>query len=153
MEVILKADKYLNGNHHLLNIIFSYLGQSPSAKVMSELTNDEDLNEVIESGLFGNPFPRTYFQMRLYAWGYCGMRMKKYTPLSIPRFKVEVCAIDDGNLCERCTNLLNFTERENYGGYCERCYAKVHHIGQYRDYEPEPEPEWEDETDEDEEDI
>jgi len=152
MEVILKADKYLNGNHHLLNIIFSYLGLSQSANVLSELTNDEDLNEVIASGLFGDTFPRTYFNMRRYGFGYSGMRMKKYTPLNIPRFKVEVCAIEDGVDCERCNKLLNHTERENYDGYCEYCYGKVHHLGRNSDdeqSETDDSDEWGSETDED----
>ena len=136
-------------DYSLLNIIFSYLGHSPSGKVLSELTNDEDLNEVIASGLFSDTFPRTYFNMRRYGFGYSGMRMKKYTPLNIPRFKVEVCAIEDDVDCERCNKLLNYTERENYDGYCERCYGKVHHIGRVSDDEPDADTS-ESETDEDE---
>jgi len=51
MDIIIKANELLNGNHHLLNIIFSYLGQSQSAKVLKELTNDEDMNAEINGRL------------------------------------------------------------------------------------------------------
>jgi len=130
MDILLQADKYLNGNHHLLNIIFSYLGDSPSAKVMEELTNDEELDADIASGLFGASFPQTYFNMRDFGMGYISLRyMRKYSPFNIPRFKVDVLAIEDDVDCERCNKLLNYTERENYGGYCEKCYGKVNKFG------------------------
>jgi hypothetical protein len=89
--------------------------------------------------------------MRRYGFGYSGMRMKKYTPLNIPRFKVEVCAIEDGVDCERCNKLLTYPERENYDGYCEYCYGKVHHLGRESDEEPDTDDsdEWGSETDED----
>jgi len=54
--------------------------------------------------------------------------------------------------CERCNNLLNHTERENYGGYCEYCYGKVHHLGRNSDdeqSETDDSDEWGSETDED----
>jgi len=152
MDILLQADKYLNGNHHLLNIIFSYLGESPSAKVMKELTNDEDMNADIASGLFGGTFPLTYFQMRSFCRGYSGMRMRKYTPFNIPRFKVDVLAIEDDVDCERCNKLLNYPERENYCGYCEKCYGKVFGMGGESDDEPDTETD-EDETDEDEDEM
>jgi hypothetical protein len=63
--------------------------------------------------------------MRLYGFGYSGMPMKKYTPLNIPRFKLELYPNEDDKLCERCSNLLTYPERENYDGYCEPCYNKV----------------------------
>lgn len=149
MEVILKADKYLNGNHHLLNIIFSYLGQSPSAKVIGELTNDEDIQHAYaNSYLMRNEwFSPQYFFSRHIS---CIMsKTKKYTPLNIPRFKVDVLQIDDDVLCERCMKLLNYTERDHYGGYCEYCYGKVHHLGRDSDEEPDTTDEWGSETDED----
>jgi len=151
MDIIIKADKYLNGNHHLLNIIFSYLGQSPSAKVIGELTNDEDMNVDIASGLFGATYPTIYFSMRRFGMGYTSLRMRKYSPFNIPRFKVDVLAIEDDVDCERCNKLLDYTERENYGGYCEKCYGKVFGMGRWSDDEPDTETD-EDETDEDDED-
>ena len=154
MEVILKADKYLNGNHHLLNIIFSYLGQSPSGKVMTELIGDEDMNAEMNERFFfrGLSHPSLYFQMRM--WSNTMYKFKKYTPLPIPRFKVDVLHIEDDVDCERCNKLLTYPERENYDGYCEYCYGKVHHLGRESDEErSEPDTddsdEWGSETDED----
>jgi hypothetical protein len=135
MDIIIKADKYLNGNHPILNIIFSYLGQSPSAKVLNELLFDKDLNEVVLGGFFGDAFPRTYFNMRRYGFGYSRMPMKKYTPLNIPRLKLELYPNEDDILCERCTDLLTDTDRDFYDGYCESCYYKVHHLGNNSDDE------------------
>jgi len=147
MDIIIKADKYLNGNHHLLNIIFSYLGESPSAKVMKELTNDEDMNAEINGSFFKRfPFPKLYFTMRN-----CSnrdFRPKKYTPFNIPRFKVDVLEIEDDVDCERCERLLTYPERENYGGYCEKCYGRVFGMGRDSDEEPDTDDS-ESETDED----
>ena len=158
MDIIIKADKYLNGNHHLLNIIFSYLGESPSAKVMKELTNDEDIyDEGYTNYIFREfrlPFPRAYFKIRdvwvSRGWRFC----KKYTPLHIPRFKVDCLQIEDDVDCERCAKLLTYQEREHYEGYCEYCYGKVYKMGGCEsDEEPEPDTddsdEWGSETDED----
>jgi hypothetical protein len=80
-------------------------------------------------------------------------KFKKYTPLPIPRFKVDVLHIEDDVDCERCAKLLTYPERENYGGYCEYCYGKVYKMGSESDEEPEPDTddsdEWGSETDED----
>jgi hypothetical protein len=158
MDIIIKADKYLNGNHYLLNIIFSYLGQSPSAKVIGELTNDGEMNAVLNKSWYYRElsYPQLYFRMRKFSFLDGNWRwFKQYTPLSIPRFKVDVLSIEDDVDCERCNRLLNYNERENYGGYCEYCYGKVHHLGRESDEEPEPDTdtddsdEWGSETDED----
>jgi len=128
MEVILKANELLNGNHHLLNIIFSYLGQSQSAKVLKELTNDEDMNAEINGRLdFTNLsplYPSIYFTMR--RWSNRVYNVRKYDVLNIPRFKVDCLQIEDDVDCERCNKLLTYPERENYEGYCEYCYGKVY---------------------------
>jgi len=158
MDILLQADKYLNGNHHLLNIIFSYLGESPSAKVMKELTNDEDMNAEINGRLdFTNLsplYPSIYFTMR--RWSNRVYNVRKYDVLNIPRYKVDCLQIEDDVDCERCNKLLTYPERENYGEYCEKCYGWVYKMRSESDEETEPEPdedtddsdEWE--TDEDE---
>ena len=137
MDILTKADKYLNGNHHLLNIIFSYLGQSPSAKVMTELIGDEDMNAELNERYFfkGLSHPNLYFSMR--NWSNTMYMFKKYTPLPIPRFKVDVLHIEDDVDCDRCNKLLTYPERENYGGYCEKCYGKVNKFGGMCDEEKE----------------
>ena len=151
MDIIIKADKYLKGNNYLLNIIFSYLGQSPNAKVMSELLFDEDLNEIVLSGFFGDAFPRTYFNMRRYGFGYPDMPMKKYTPLNIERLKLELYYPDEDDiLCEICNDWLTDTERDFYEGYCEYCY---HHLSDDEQSDPDTDTDTDTDTDEDEEDI
>ena len=148
MDILIKADNYLNGNHHLLNIIFSYLGESPSAKVMKELTNDEDMNAELNERFFfkGLSHPNLYFQMRM--WSNTMYKFKKYTPLPIPRFKVDVLHIEDDVDCERCNKLLTYPERNFYEGYCEYCYGKRYNMGRESDEEPDTDDS-ESETDED----
>ena len=100
-------------------------------------------------------------------WSNTMYKFKKYTPLHIPRFKVDVLHIEDDVDCDRCNKLLTYPERENYEGYCEYCYGKVYKMldgldeadRAYRqsiiredggsDNETETEDEWGSETDED----
>jgi hypothetical protein len=150
MDIIIKADKLLNGNNHLLNIIFSYLGQSPSANVMNEIFQDEDIQHAFNSNwlMKCDWFSPQYFFARQISSHLS--KVKKYAPLNIPRFKVDVLAIEDDVDCERCSALLTYPERENYGGYCENCYGKVYKMGRESDEEPDTDDS-ESETDEDEE--
>jgi hypothetical protein len=149
MEIILKADKLLNGNYHLLNHIFSYLGQSPSAKVIDELINDNEMNEEINGRLYftnHSPlYPSVYFTMRNWSNNSLVYKCKKYTPLFIPRFKVDILHIEDDVDCERCNKLMTYPEREFYKEYCEMCYGKTYKMGRESDEENDTESE----TDED----
>lgn len=129
MDIIINANKHLNGNHHLLNIIFSYLGQSPSAKVLNELIDDEYIQHSYTNSwlMRCELFSPQYFFSRHISSLMC--KTKKYTPFDIPRYKVDVLGIEDDVDCERCYKLLTYTERDFYDGYCEACYDKVHHLG------------------------
>ena len=153
MDILIKADNYLNGNHHLLNIIFSYLGESPSAKVIGELIGlGEEMKDVwFNTHIFtNNPpiLPKLYFSMRK-NWR-INYKIKKYEILNVPRFKVDVLGIEDDVDCERCNKLLTYPERNFYEGYCEYCYGKRYNMGRESDEEPEPDTDdSESETDED----
>jgi hypothetical protein len=151
MDIIIKADKYLNGNPHLLNIIFSYLGESPSAKVINELVGDEDIMLIFNKSLLMKSewfSPQYFFSRHLYHYL---SNTPKYSPLFIPRFKVDCLQIEDDVDCERCNKLLTYPERENYEGYCEYCYGKKYKMGSESDEEPDTDDsdEWGSETDED----
>lgn len=138
MDIINKADKYLNGNYHLLNIIFSFLGQSPSAKVICELANDEELNALLNRSFCS--YPEFYFDLR-------NCERFKNKTFNIQRFKVDTLKIDDGVNCERCDKLLTYKEREIYYGYCQNCDSKKYYT---EEREPEDESSDSDEYDSDE---
>jgi len=153
MDLIEQIDNKLNGNHYLMNIIFSYLGKSPSANVMASFLNDEEIKEwidnkngkkiiysfgdprrLLKNQIWGSSFSFDFFTT-FYKYKNEGfVNEKKHIQnfkvpkiMDVKRCKVDIMNIGDDDDCigRNCFECLSYWERSHYGEYCENCYARM----------------------------
>jgi hypothetical protein len=153
MDLIEQIDNKLNGNHYLMNVIFSYLGESPSAKVMGSILNDAEIKEwmnnkrgrkiiysfgdprrLLKNQIWGVSFSFDFFTTFNKYKNEGFVNEKKHirnfkTPkiMDVKRCKVDIMEIGDDDDCigRNCVKCLSYWERSQYGEYCENCYARM----------------------------
>jgi len=167
MDLIEQIDNKLNGNHYLMNIIFSYLGKSPSANVMGSFLNDEEIAEwmnnkrgkkivypfwslkrILKNQIWGSSFSFDFFTTFNTYKNEAFENEKKHIKnfkvpkiMDVKRCKVDIMEIGDDDDCigRNCVKCLSYWERKNYGEYCENCYARMMRLRVDSDSEDEDE--------------
>lgn len=104
----------------LVNIVFSFLGRSPSAKLVEEAKYDLDENGLIVGERYsGNDVSRFYDCWKLVA------RYNFDLYNGVPRhIDIQTIFFDIETLtCVECCCHINLRNYTNYDGRCEWCYA------------------------------
>ena len=106
--------------YELVNEVFSFLGRSPSAKIIEEAKDDLDENGLVVGVRYsGNDISRFYDCWKLVA------RYNFDLYNGVPKYiDIQTIFFDMSNLsCVGCHCHINLRDFYNYGERCEWCYA------------------------------